>query len=83
MIGLASLAATIICVVLIRSAAKHVESPPFPDELVRITAEKIPMNARLATLCFNPASAVGPHAGAAEVHIYANEIAIQYRRKHP
>jgi hypothetical protein len=41
------------------------------------------MAARIATLCYRPQGGFGPHGEAAEVHIYANQIALHYRRSHP
>lgn len=56
--------------------------PASPDGLVRITPHRIPMSAALSDLCYVPQPA-GPHSSAAEVHIYANQIALDYRRDHP
>ena len=58
--------------------------PANREGLIRITPHRIPLAASVAVLCIAPASvAYGPHTGAAEVHIYANQRAIDYRRDHP
>ena len=41
------------------------------------------MAARIATLCYRPPGGFGPHGDVAEVHIYANPVALEYRRAHP
>jgi hypothetical protein len=41
------------------------------------------MAARVATLCYRPTEGFGPHLEVAEVHIYANPVALEYRRAHP
>jgi hypothetical protein len=59
------------------------QQPPNPDALVRITPRRIPLAASVATLCIVPVTPnYGPHL-AAEVHIYANQRVIDYRRDHP
>jgi hypothetical protein len=51
--------------------------------MMRITPQRIPMAPRIAELCYRPAGGWGPHGEVAEVHIYANQIALDYRRAHP
>jgi hypothetical protein len=58
------------------------EQPPNPNALVRLTPKRIPLSAEVSMLCIRPAPNYGPHM-AAEVHIYANRRAIDYRREHP
>jgi hypothetical protein len=41
------------------------------------------MAARIATLCYRPPGGFGPHGDVASVHIYANLMAVEYRRAHP
>jgi hypothetical protein len=53
------------------------------DGLIRITPQRIPLPEQVARDCISPSPDYGPHSYGAEVHIYANETAIDYRRKHP
>jgi hypothetical protein len=52
------------------------------DKLVKISSKRIPMDKRLLTLCVGPGAVLGPHS-VAEVDIYANEIALQFRKDNP
>lgn len=60
------------------------EKPAEDDELVKITLQRIPMDERLLRLCManGPALVLGPHV-AAEVDVYMNPVALDYRRAHP
>ena len=50
--------------------------------LIQITPVRVVMAPRLMTLCYRP-RAFGPHEEPDEILVYANEIAIDYRRRHP
>lgn len=60
------------------------EKPGKDEELTKITLERIPMDKRLLTLCVasGPTRVLGPHV-AAEVDVYMNPVALEYRKKHP
>jgi hypothetical protein len=51
-------------------------------KLMQITPARVVMAPRLMTLCYRP-RAFGPHEEPDEILVYANEIAIDYRRQHP
>jgi hypothetical protein len=63
-------------------ASKQLPAAPF-ENMVRITPQRIPMKQRLMTFCIAPRPSFGPHEDAAEILVYANAIAIEYRRAHP
>jgi len=50
------------------------------DGMVKITKKRIPMDAKVMTLCFYHPELYSPHT-MAEADIYANHIAIEYRKK--
>ena len=49
------------------------------DGMVKITKKRIPMDAKVMTLCFYQPKLYSPHT-MAEADIYANHIAIEYRK---
>ena len=52
------------------------------DAMVKITKKRIPMDAKVMALCFYHHELYSPHT-MAEADIYANHIAIEYRKKNP
>ena len=50
------------------------------DGMVKITKKRIPMDAKVMALCFYRPELYSPHT-MAEADIYANHIAIEYRKK--
>lgn len=58
------------------------EKPGKEERLVKITLKRIPMDERLLTLCVGPGAVVGPH-DSAEVDVYMNPVALDYRKAHP
>jgi hypothetical protein len=77
--------AVVVGIVIVKFGSSRVPSEPAAssDGMVRITPRRIPLAASVATLCIAPSSVYGPHLDAAEVHIYANQLALGYRRAHP
>lgn len=59
------------------------KSPNVHDGLAQITPQRAPMKQPLATLCMAPSTPFGPHAEPTEILVYANTIALDYRRQHP
>ena len=51
-----------------------------PENLVKVTKERIPMDERLRLLCGSREMVAGPHVEA-EVDVYVNAIVIDYRRE--
>src|SRR5689334_4126724 len=54
-----------------------------PDQLFQITPHRIPMKQALQTLCIAPPTHDSPHELSAEILVYANGIAVEYRRQYP
>ena len=52
------------------------------DGMVKITKMRIPMDAKVMALCFYHPELYSPHT-MAEADIYANHIAIEYRKNNP
>ena len=52
------------------------------DGMVKITKKRIPMDAKVMALCFYRPELYSPHT-MAEADIYANHIAIEYRKNNP
>jgi hypothetical protein len=52
------------------------------EKLVCITPHRIPVEFQRMTLCIAPAPDIGPH-DVPEILVYANPIALDYRRMHP
>ena len=56
------------------------QQPSSADEMIRITPERIPIAQARMELCIRPPD-IGPH-DVPEILVYANPIALEYRRKH-
>jgi hypothetical protein len=52
------------------------------EELVCITPQRVPVEFQRMTLCIAPPPDIGPH-DVPEILVYANQIALEFRRKHP
>lgn len=82
-IALLVVLAIVVAIQRIPQPTTSEQQSPNPEVLVRITPHRIPLAASVAVLCITPTLVYGPHKDAAEVHIYANQRAIDYRHKHP
>ena len=86
-----SIIVAIVCAVVVGIVIAKFGSSRVPSEqpaarsdgMVRITPNRIPLAASVARLCIAPSLVYGPHLDAGEVHIYANQLALDYRRAHP
>lgn len=66
------------------SASKSTPLPTKPaSEMVCITPHRIPMREETMRMCVSPEEIFGPHMSPAEIHLYANDLALEYRRAHP
>jgi|SRR4051794_34740559 hypothetical protein len=66
-----------------RHPASEQPTLPLAEHLIQITPHRIAMKQALRTLCMAPRTPQGPHSDAAEILVYANRAAIEYRREHP
>jgi hypothetical protein len=87
------LAFVALCAVTVVTIAQEPSLPAKPnannkprgnpnDELICITPKRVTMAPRVQTGCL-PSLRPSPHVDAAEILVYANRIALDYRRKHP
>jgi hypothetical protein len=76
------LAVAVIVALRMTSMRSNARSAIDSVGLVRITPQRIVVSPRSSTLCFRPPPA-GPHDNTAEIHIFANQTALDYRCEHP
>ena len=82
-LAIGTFAAGAIGMQLARRPASQQPVSPAAVDLVQITPERVPMKQALWTYCIQPPTADSPHANAAEILVYANPVAVEYRRQHP
>src|SRR4051794_8481735 len=82
-LAIGAFAAGAIGMQLARRPVSQQSTPPAAVDLVQITPQRIPMKQALWTYCIAPPTRDSPHADAAEILVYANPIAVEYRRQHP
>jgi hypothetical protein len=78
----ACMAVAVIVALKVTSNRPKAGSPFDSEDLIRITPQRVVMSPRLSTLCIKRPPA-GLHAEPAEILVFANETAINYRRSHP
>jgi len=79
----AALAVAVIGMSLARQRASEQPAPAAEERFLQITPRRVPMKQALMTLCMAAAPTNSPHADVAEILVYANPVAIEYRRQHP
>lgn len=82
-LAICAFAGVAISMQLARRREPQQAAPTAGETLVQITPKRFPMRQSIMTDCIAPQFHHGPHADAAEILIYANPVAVEYRRQHP
>jgi hypothetical protein len=82
-LAICTVAAGAIGMQLARRRATEQPTPAVVEDLIQITPKRIRMRPSMVTDCYVPQTEFGPHADRPEILVYANQVAIEYRRKHP